>query len=216
MNVDHYLPNIQTAELNRDTIARLVAMRYETFCGFATIEATKGFVKPAVSFSTSQGQEMLRIMLFRVMEEIIESHNAISVNHIQEELIDALNYMLSAIMLDVNLFSQETVTDMFYKACYDFILEYPYKSKNWTCHSPNASEVYHLTKAICGDLAESFRNRAWMNQTQQTYFHGFPIVVEVFRKFMMIILKSFENWDNFYRMYVAKDMVLQFRLQSKY
>lgn len=220
MNVDTFLPDITVLPLTLETFYDMIRRRHATFCSFAEIEERRGFVRPAVSFSTSQGQEMLRIMLFRVLEEIIESHTAHTTNHIQEELIDALNYFLSALMIDHEMFDHDTVALMFYEITLQYFDRRTNHSDDdydlFTCMPPNQVDIYKLTKGICGDLAETFRNRAWMNQTQQTYFHGYDQVRLIFKLFMNTILPSFYDWQNFYTMYIAKDEVLQFRLSSKY
>jgi len=212
MKVDDYLEGIYVPFLSIETVNELLVKRNLTFLAFASIENQKGFVKPTVSFSSSQGQEMLRIMLFRTLEEVVEASEAKANNHVLEELIDALNYLMSALMLDQEYFTIERMTEL----TYDIL-----NNQRWITFVPedivvSDHSILYILHLIMGRMAETFRNRAWMNQTQQTFFHGYEEAGQVYQRILHTFLVHFDSWETFYKFFVAKDNVLQFRLNSKY
>ena len=212
MKVDDYLQEIPEVRFSLDEVRAIVKLRDKTFRAFASIEKNNGFIRPSVSFSTSQGQEMLRIMLFRVLEEVIESSESKARLHIQEELIDALNYFMSALMIDHHYFTIDQVSALTFTT----IMNHSTWLEPGTIEPPTYYNIYRVSYLICGRMAETFRNRAWMNQTQQSFFHGYLNAAECYTEFLSFILDYFSSWEEFHRLFVAKDMVLQFRLESKY
>lgn len=207
MNITEFYNDIQPEPRTMETALKMVEARRKTFLGFAAREQERGLIEPSVSFSTSQGQEMLRIMLFRVLEEVSESFEAIDKQHRQEEAIDALNYLMSALMLDPGFIQDQYMANLLIQAAE----KSPMNSFVWS-----TGVLGEVTYAIAGRLGDTLRNRAWMEHTQQLYFEGFNAVVEVFIEVAAWLLNTFESWDEFYRMYMAKDAVLQFRLETKY
>lgn len=215
MKVDNFLSGITLDTLNPsyEQCLDLLDLRIETFRGFAEIEEGRGFVQPKASFSTSKGQEMLRILLFRVIEEASESYDSVDLTHAKEEAIDAVNYLMSALLLDTAFFSREVLAaDLLHVA------EAVFGSRGHVRVSTTIGQMSlgSLSYHIAGTLADTFRNRAWMEQSQAPYFEGAITAREVFRKVLVILLQVFESWEEFYKFFTAKDMVLQFRLSTKY
>lgn len=212
MKVDDYILTIEEVRFSSDAIHDLVVRRDKRFKEFAGIEENNGFVRPSVSFSTSQGQEMLRIMLFRVLEEVVESSESEAQLHIQEELIDALNYFMSAVMLDDLFFTVNKMAEL----TYGTILNHRTWREPGDIEPPGYYSISKIAELVAGRMAETFRNRAWMHQTQQSFFHGYRNAAECYVDFLSFVLDYFTGWEEFHRLFVAKDMVLQFRLESKY
>lgn len=194
-------------------IIKLLELRKATFTGFAALEKDQGFITPTVNFSTSKGQEMLRIMLFRVIEECVESFESVDPNHIKEEAIDAMNYLLSALMLDHTLFPAHRLADhmlLWSKEVYE-------PSNLYRLNQPlTEHDISAISICIGGKLADTFRNRAWMNRAQTTLFEGYYAFVEAAKLIMGKLFTTFSSWEEFYTFFVAKDKVLQFRLKSRY
>lgn len=188
----------------------LLEMRHQTFLGFANIEQAKGFVAPKASFSTSRGQEMLRILLFRVIEECVESFQSTERTHLLEEAIDALNYLLSAAMLDPRVFTPESLSNLCHSSWNQVQLQMLWKSRLTT------EDLGLISISLSGDLTDSFRNRAWMNNSQAIQFEGNEIMAIALKAVMIKLFSLFTDWSEFYRFYIAKDMVLQFRLNTSY
>ena len=178
-------------------------LRFETFKGFATIEAEKGFVRPIVNLSSTHGQETLRLLAFRVIEELGEAHLSQDPDHYYEELIDALNYLLSLTLLEGKI-QPELLTQ----------LEASTKAIGKHTGRMNFATVGYCSVELGGKMGDFLRNRPWMNQAQSTYFDG--DLVKLIKTTLDTILSLFPDSATFYRYFVAKDSVLQFRLKSRY
>lgn len=219
-SVDHYfkdvLPNTQPVFdllTSRQMTTTMIELRDATFTGFAALEVEKGFVKPSVNFSTSHGQEMFKIMLFRVIEECAESIQGNDETHRKEEAIDALNYLLSAIMLDRDLFPVDTIAGYLFEAAYKTFVSYPHFMLN---RPLEISDLGLISYKIGAELADTFRNRAWMSNPQAIYFEGMDTVEKTFNLICVRLMQCFSTWQEFQMYYLAKDAVLQFRLKTKY
>lgn len=184
---------------------RMIFMRQTTFIGFAEIEKEKGFIEPKISLSTSKGQEILRLLAFRTLEELSEAYESVDPDHYYEELIDAFNYLLSMFIItgkhDPNLpHNLERLSSV--------------SLPNESNQRLTLSQIGRCTLIFGDKLGNLLRNRAWMNNAQNTYFDGdlWQIVSVIFS----MILSQFKDFHHFWCYYIAKDSVLQFRLRSKY
>lgn len=214
MDVRSYFPkDEEVPKYSTEVWLELLQMRMKTFQGFAALEEKAGLVQAKVSFSSPRGQDILRLMMFRVLEEFAESHLSQDPTHFKEEAIDALNYLLSAIMLDQTLFPMEDLCQRMNR------LTIKADDLSWGIMASRAVTALNLAELviqICGHLPDTFRNRAWMENSQNAYFEGVDEVYSTLSSAMVHVFKSFDNWPEFYKYYVAKDRVLQFRLASKY
>lgn len=186
-------------------------MRWKTFSGFAEREASRGFVNPAVSFRTSHGQEIIRILAMRVLEEIGEAYESSDEDHFLEELIDAFNYLLS-----MHMYFQPTPEEL-----QGFLVHTARESlgKRYNLNEKKrrplllnqlGEATYHLG-ALLGD---QLRNRAWMMHTQNHYFDG--DLTHILYPVYLLIFSYFKDFKHFASYFIAKDHVLQFRLRSNY
>jgi hypothetical protein len=80
---------------------------------------------------------------------------------------------------------------------------------------PEVEDLGELS-LILGRVGDLLRNRAWMVHPQDIHFTGREALDKAIIYVSMIIFESFKNFEEFWRYYVAKDNVLQFRLRSKY
>ena len=206
---DYWLEDSALPEkgLTKSVFEDMLKRRKKTFHAFAETEATKGFIQPGTPLSTSQGQEMLRLLLFRVIEELAEAQASNEEAHASEELIDALNFLWSLIFIDeqeddISRLAQR-LTMAWAKAGHT---QHTFVQPHEFC-----SIVYRM-----GALADHFRNRPWMKQTQDVYFTGRKDLMELVEDTSRFIFDYFLSWRDFYKYYVAKDEVLQFRIRSNY
>lgn len=214
MDVKDFIPTSEELEfVTTSTPAEiwreLFRLRQATWEGFASIEARKGIVKPKVSISSSYGQEVLRIIMFRVLEEAAESLLAEDQTHVKEELIDAMNYLMSLFLLDPEINPDGDY--LFLGEAFGKMLE----SVEWD-EAFTQRELGECTKLLGGVLSDKLRNRAWMNQAQDFYFSGREIFYETLLQVASLFLRPFSGLRGFVSLYIAKDRVLQFRLRSKY
>lgn len=187
----------------------LLEMRERTFLGFVAQETIRGFLRAEATLSSPEGQEMVRILLYRVLEEFVEAQMSIDPVHLKEELIDAINYLLCIPLIDKKLFTKETLANRLFRLTTD---------ERFGCRKGpiRLDEVGSLTLLLCGELADSFRNRPWMHQVQDVYFSGDRLFLEVLEKSMTLLFSHFDNFSDFASYFIAKDRVLQFRLNSSY
>ena len=210
MNITHFWPSVDTApELNTNTILDLLERRRRTFTGFAEIEKNQGFIQPTISLSTARGQDTERLLAFRVIEEAQESISAISTEHRSEEAIDAINYLVSLLLLDANVTPPDEAVNCVFKGITEYF-SFPHSRKL------ELIDLGSLSQWLAGDLAEVLRNRTWMHNAQDIYFSHANVIYEVIQQCLYILLAPFPDWDTFWKYYVAKDLVLQFRLDTGY
>lgn len=202
MNIRDYWP-LEAPDLTPEVWRELMNRRFTTFQGFAEIESSKGFVQPKVNLSTTRGQETIRLLSFRVLEELGEAHLSVDPDHYYEELIDAFNYLVSLTFLEGKIQPELLVQ-----------LEASTKAIGKHQSRMNFALIGYCTVELGGKLGDFLRNRPWMNQPQNTYFDG--DLVKLIKTTLDSILSLFPDQVTFYRYFCAKDSVLQFRLRSKY
>lgn len=194
--------------------ADMVRMRYATFKGFCDLEKDKGFLHIGTPLETSKGQEMLRILLFRTIEEYAEALESSSADHRKEELIDCFNYLLGARMIEVDspdhpLLQDEGISSVLYNAWITA------KEGNGFSYPPSTLMLGQISQCL-GQVGDMLRNRSWMNHAQDMYFTGRPSLDTAVAIVSIAIFASFKNFEEFWRFFVAKDNVLLFRLRTKY
>lgn len=209
MNILQFMPDPAHVPQvsNYDTWFHFLEMRHATFRGFAELEKREGFVRPTIPISTAAGQEVLRILFFRVLEELSESFLSNDEAHRKEELIDATNYLLSTALLDGDLIRIEQ---------FAMKLAVQGEKTRYTSAVMGIEELGQITVMVGGHLADTFRNRAWMRGAQDLYFSGVAVYYREVLNIMDLILGGFASFQEFAAYYIAKDHVLQFRLKSGY
>lgn len=201
MNILDYWPKEDPPLLDNLAWEVLLARRQLTFLGFVDLERESGFLDAPVSLSTAKGQEMARILMFRTLEEFVEAIQAKDAAHRLEELIDSLNYLWSLMCLDPDV----------------SLTEFPARGIDPIFRGQAISaSALHLMTYHLASATEFFRNRAWMHNAQDVYFNGADQLRESVLMCTDIILSHFESWEQFWRYFIAKDEVLQFRLRSHY
>lgn len=199
VNIKDFWPIEKSPSSTPQAWDQLFRMRQTTFYGFCERERQQGFLNPPVSLALAHGQEMARILMFRTLEEFVEAMLATDPDHILEELIDALNYLWSLMCLDPNVaWSEIEFQPVFLER-----------------HPVCVTELGELSLMLAA-TTELFRNRAWMEHAQDVYFGGGLQFKQAITACTHLILAHFNDWDEFWRYYVAKDRVLQFRLKSNY
>lgn len=209
MNIkDTWPTRSEPYDLTPSHIQEIMARRLKTAEGFSAIEAEKGFLKPHADFSTPKGQEMFRILIFRAIEELAESSMSEDVEHKKEELIDSFNYFLTALQLDRAIPGENAIRNELWHS-----LKLARFVNDPTLSS---SAMWKVVETIAGELTDTFRNRAWMQNPQDHYFAGSEACLSSLRTLVIYYMRAFKDFDEFYRFFIAKDEVLQFRLQSAY
>jgi hypothetical protein len=193
--------------LTKSVFEDMLQRRKKTFKAFAETEATKGFIKPGTPLSTSQGQEMLRLLLFRVIEELSEAQASTEEAHASEELIDALNFLWSLIFIDEQEDDLRRLAER---------LVWAWAKAGHTRRTfIQPHEFCNIVYAM-GNFADHFRNRPWMKQTQDVYFTGRRIMLDLIAEISKFVFDYFLTERDFYNYFIAKDEVLQFRIRSNY
>lgn len=203
MNIRDYWPLNPPEVLAQKEWEEMVQHRLETFQGFARIEESRGFIKVKVNLSTAYGQETLRLLAFRVLEELGEAHLSTEKDHYYEELIDAFNYLLSMTFIEGKVDP---------KLIDQLVASTPVIGKHPS--QMNFSMIGYITVELGGRLGDYLRNRPWMNNVQNTFFDG--DLVSLIKTSLEQILSLFPSQKIFYQYFMGKDNVLQFRLRSKY
>jgi len=214
MDVNHFWPSQELlhtllAEKSQKLWKELFALRKSTWEGFAAIEETKGVIKPTVSLSTPYGQEVLRILMFRVLEEAAESLMSEAEIHIKEELIDAMNYLMSIFLLDGDQGLKTAIMHFI------DITESLNTAEAWG-KKFNVETLGQITYYLGGILSDKLRNRAWMQHAQDFYFSSWGVFTETLTDVASLLMASFDSFEDFLKYFIAKDLVLQFRLRSNY
>jgi hypothetical protein len=208
MNIHDYWPLEPAPSLDLDAVIGLLDLRIASFRGFAEVEHHKGsIVSPTVDLRSALGQEVIRIFMMRGIEEVLEAWDAISDDHRYEELIDAINFFWAIGIMDPTL-NFTSIT----KAIYDGLKEAEGKSE----YALMDFEGYVPALNSINDLMASLRNRSWQQNAQSTFFDGFPFLLHFLKTITIFLRLRFHSWDTFWKMYIAKDKVLQFRLKSGY
>lgn len=218
INILDYMDRVQVPPCTLVSVAHLLDLRESTYRGFTELEKDKGFLTPTARFSMPRGQEMIRILLFRCFEELTETQDKVlDPMHFLEEVIDALNYAWALCVLDPS----ECPKAPFVHALHAELSAIP--DGTMAPNLESLTEMQGRSRALittlflaATDLLALLRNRAWQHQAQSLYWDGFPMLVEFEKTVTRELASFFLSWEHFYKFYVAKDMVLQFRIKSKY
>ena len=208
MKVDDFFPiQVPTIleEVSEVAVAELMAIRRMTFMGFVKVEQTRGFMKPNASISSSHGQEMVRTLLIRGLEELGEADEANEETHVKEEAIDAINFLMSILIFDPSL--DPRPMNQAFLAGWDFDPDRPFMTRE--------ALLYILEASF--PLLAKLRNRAWQNNPQSTYFDGYLELCDFANEVGFLASMAFgHDWPDFVSYFLAKDKVLQWRLKTKY
>lgn len=230
VNIQQFLPQYTPVELRRldaELWLKLLERRKLSFEGFFETESKSQVgLYSARTVHIARGQDYLRGLFFRVIEEVGEALESSDYDHFLEELIDAVNYLLAAAIFDESLFTHAELAVILEKAC---MLETPTVKRQdvpkngfpfTMMADPNRGlevellgEISYLCSTYIGDV---LRIRSWTEVPQDLYFAGKTRFVVVLGLVFSRLFMLFPDSDTFYRFYVAKDDVLQFRLRSKY
>ena len=239
MNINDQWPDELPRDVKRNSLVAwdyLLSLRLRSYRGFAQVEmeGNKGFLRPSADLATSLGQEMVRVLFARGMEELIEAMDAEDTDHVLEELIDSLNYFLAIPLLAAGTElgdSQVTVLGYTAQVCYDAFDSLHVETGvgipdlNAATSGKGIPEVDVLSPGgivglltSAGTMLEKLRNRGWQNSPQSLYFDGYPSIAGFIRYLIrMYCGTAFKgDWEHFAKFFIAKDKVLQFRLRSMY
>ena len=183
-------------------------MREATAKGFLGQEVAKGLMPKeaalgTLDFNDAKAQDIIRLFLFRVIEEFVESLQAKSIEHRLEELIDTLFFLLEIPILDT------------WRAIPQEKLALELSTHNTPGYNTIEQPLAIISYAA-GMFADKLRNRSWMVNVQDVYVAGSREMLSMINSIFFIITGFFNDWEEFWRYYVAKDRVLQFRLRSGY
>lgn len=190
--------------LDLATWTEMMSRRSERSKGFSKVEAEKGFLTLGHPFSSTRGQEILRICLYRLIEEWAESFMAQDRKHILEEQIDAFNYLATITLLE-DPDALEWGAMIFHSAA----------KARWADDERIPYTTHHLVLE-CGKIGDILRNRSWMHNAQDIYFGGRYELHACLKRIAQMIMSYFPTWEEFWRFYIAKDEVLAFRIRSNY
>lgn len=197
------------------TVSELLERRRKTFSDFSKIEKEHGgFLEPDLSLMTRQGQEALRVLIFRTFEEVLEGIDAEDPVHYSEELIDAVNYLLSIPLLDKKL-----------EAPVMAALEEAIKTKKGvSLPKETLLGIFAVHMIDTREFLPKLRSRLWEHTVTSIYPDFFPELTKWIVEVFVTLVASIDTtcfapesrWNQFSALYRAKDDVLQFRIQSKY
>ncbi len=176
----------------------ILALRRETFMGFLKIEESHGVThnpRPLAIF-TRKGQEEVRGLLFRSLEEFWESADSNTPEHEKEELIDAINYLMATCFYLPENYPKELLKVL------------PGKRPLVTLPAlPSVLDILMRT------LEVSFRARPWQETLQSEFktheYYGMLLA------FLGYIVSRFTQRE-FLEYFIAKNAVLEFRIRSHY
>lgn len=213
MNIVDFMPNIQVLEGQLCNHAELVlSLRERTFKAFCATEKDKGGIDSSYPLFTTQGQNNVRQLFARMVEELFESDESESREHRLEELIDALNFGLSLVFLGDWLTVEQ---DHWQELLLSAMKVAPVKYLNENSEFSFPSQLYRLGLAFSPLLAK-LRNRTWQNSSQHPYFSGNLELINAVAHLYGMVVCNFKDMEEFLAYYIAKDQVLQFRINSRY
>lgn len=215
MNIHQFWPQADLLIDNREHVTenevrKMLDHRTAVHRGFAELEVRKGVLAPQMDFCSTRGQEGIRILVQRTIEEFMEAYTSEDRAHVLEELVDSINYLWILALIDPN-----APRDHMVKAIYDGL---NYTNGDWISSANKRLDIYTIgafTYAFNG-LLEKLRNRAWMHNSQDIYFAGWEDIAFALAVGTRHCRVHFNSWEEFAQYYYAKDLVLQFRLKSKY
>ena len=211
---DDYVPPAEFIEPTVDELHRLLAERQQVYQGFAALEADQGFLKPEMSLVTKAGQDGLRLLWARAIEEVLEATDAHDRHHILEELIDALNYFLAMYVFDPKMDLAELAEQIQAQIWQIYRTEANLQTTTralWT-----AKDVLDTALGGANSVLERLRNRSWQQSVQSSYFDGTNELQTYIVNVFYVIRLVFATNEEFFRYYWAKHEVLIFRLGSGY
>lgn len=198
---------VESRPMTASTLVEMLSSRREVWRGFAALEEDRGGLPQMVHLSTSRGQEVARSLIMRAIEEVTEAMDSEQREHMLEELIDAMNYLWSLLIIDAPR-GNAVPPD----SCLLHLLA---GRIHWG--SGLVSELFLGQFAFLSrHLLAKFRNRPWQNAPQSLYFDGWQELEWFVVTASAHLMSCFKSWDEFCTLWWAKDEVLRFRLRSKY
>jgi len=229
MNVLHAIPivlsewNGETSpQITQEYVTSLLRRREEVYHSFLMVEKSRGFLSPVMSLSHSTGQEGVRILIMRMLEELLEARHAHVTMHAWEELIDAVNYLWSIPIGFVQI-DQSAASDFIIQGLREAFPDPPPRKaeiEEVLRIARDQPQSLHLSLEHVGDVLHEFletlRNRAWQNSPQSLYFDGLPQVFKMLCELSRHLAQQFPSSGVFFCLFEAKELVLRFRISSQY
>ena len=210
VNIQHFWPpDSAVPDYSRHAVGQLLQRRFKVSRGFYELERQQGHFPEEVDLATPDTQDYVRLLGFRFLEELSESRDSVDEAHRLEELIDAINYLLNMAQIDARYVSEAELVNY---------IDQCIQRDVWGCFylTNSDSNFIEIVTGITGKMADTLRNRSWMEQAQDIQWSGKFVFMEVFKNAFELIISEFPSWEIFWKYFVAKDDVLNFRLQSKY
>lgn len=192
----------------------LLTIRRRTYQDFAALESSRGFLTPQISLDSTKGQEMVRILLLRGIEELMEAVDSLTTEHYLEEHIDALNFFMVVSIIDPSIeVDDPALSHSFHRG---WMESSAMMKREYLSRDHHRDFVWTILLSMNGIL-QKLRNRPWQQNTQSTYFDGLGALSNFNRVLGLSMSMLFRgSWDDFVHYFLAKDNVLQFRLRTKY
>ena len=243
MNIQQTMPSPESlageglAELNLEAITNLLTRRRAIYAGFAKIEEMNSNSQRVwVNLHGKQGQDYARALWARGIEEVLEATESRSRAHMLEELIDALNFVLSLVIMSPEIYRRlqnETNNQLGEMSLVERMYYWPntYRAacfKGTMVDRKSTDELPDpwpkITDMVFSRWLESFstkwlstlRNRSWQHSVQSAYFDGTNELLDLAGFFLIFVLQYFKSWEEFACYYIAKEAVLTFRLETNY
>lgn len=156
-------------------------------------------------------------MLTRILEELLECNNARKEEHIFEEAIDFLNYSWSLPLLFLDATDPEIRSE---NKAFGYFLEAVHRGFNHDMDGPKnldvVQRIIYVTNSMF-PLMEKLRNRPWMYGQQSSYFDGWLELCLLVQDCTKVCLDIFgRDFETFIDYFIAKNLVLRYRLDSSY
>ena len=206
MNIHDFYPVNLEEKVAANSIAawrHFLERREVRFAAYLNVEGRRGFLKVPTSLTTSEGQEMVRILFARAIEELLEAREAQTPSHRREELIDSLNYFLSISLLEGSIFPG--VTEALWRG-------WAFNAVEPTLNQPPFDQFLSHVLSDIFPFLDKLRNRAWQRNAQSLYFDGWSNLLAFYAGLSDGLKPFFGTWTSFAKFYIAKDEVLKFRL----
>ncbi len=183
--------------------------RGKIFHGFCEVEKHNGgLLYPGIALSSAKGQEALRILFFRVIEEYAESMDSSEKSHILEELADAMNYLLSIPFLDLKVVDVKRLAERIDMACWDL--------GTFEGSSTSLSELGSISFMFGMRVGDLLRNRTWTKNAQDVVFNGSAELMDILIEVLKLLIAPFHDFNELAWFLLAKHEVLKFRLRTNY
>lgn len=240
MNIKQTMPSPKAllgeglAELSPEAIKNLLIRRRSVYAGFAKIEEMHSNSQRVwVNLNGKQGQDYARALWARGIEEVLEATESKSRAHSLEELIDALNFILSIVIMSPEIFVRiqeepfKIIGEMsLVERLHFWLSTRPYKEALYKGSSEELGKFFKPRVDDAGFIRwlEEFstkwlatlRNRSWQHSVQSAYFDGTNELLDLAGFFLLFVLQFFRDWEEFACYYIAKETVLTFRLETNY